>query len=77
MSSSLTPTHRSDSVVLTHFAEFLDLTCASTPDVNCAVETDSQDICAGPVYEVEVEVIVELRSIEYLEWDFGNLASRL
>ena len=47
---------------------------AGGPDVDGAVESDSEDVVAGPVYKVKVEVILELRGIEDLEGYFRDFA---
>ena len=48
---------------------------AGVPEVHSGTQTNCQQVLRGPVEEVEVEVVLEFRSIQHFERSFRDLAS--
>lgn len=40
---------------------------ASTPQIHATAQTDAEDVLRGPVHQVQIEVVLQLRSIQNLE----------
>ena len=75
MRAFLRPRDGSDSIVLRNFTQSRDLLRFGGPDVNRASEANGQDVAAGPVDKVQVEVIFEVWSVQHFErdlWDFPD-----
>mmetsp|Transcript_45852 Transcript_45852/g.139263 ORF Transcript_45852/g.139263 Transcript_45852/m.139263 type:complete len:444 (+) Transcript_45852:221-1552(+) len=62
---------RDDVVVLGEVAQLGDLGGARGPEVDARAEADCQNIQGRPIHEVQVEIILERRSVEHLERDLG------
>ena len=58
----LDPIQRCDHVIVAgEIGEFGDLRCFCRPQIDARCETDTKDICFGPVDEVEIEVVANMR----------------
>jgi len=51
-----------------------DLAGAGTPQVDAGSQPDTQQVARWPVHQVEVEVVLQLRSIQHFEGNLGDLA---
>lgn len=51
-----------------------DLAGAGTPQINTGSQADTEQVTRRPVYQVEVEVILQLWSIQHFEGDLGDLS---
>lgn len=49
---------------------------AGTPQVDAGSQAHTEQVPRRPVYQVEVEVVLQLRSVQHLEGDLGDLAGR-
>lgn len=70
----LAPANTSDLVIHRHLTELVDLASVGRPNVHTSVQADSQHVLRTPVDEVQVEVILKLWGIQYLEWNLVDLA---
>jgi hypothetical protein len=64
------PPHCSGGIGHTQVAQLVDLGVACIPEVDARGEADGQEVLCGPIYEIEVVVILESRGIEYLDGYF-------
>ena len=72
------PGHGSHRVaVLREVAEPGDLAGAGAPQVDGRAEPDGEHVLRRPVDQVEVEVVLQLGSVQHLEGDLRDLAHRL
>ena len=53
-----------------------DLARAGVPEVDSRAEPHGQEVESGPVEEVEVEVVLELRGVQHFERGLGYLAGQ-
>ena len=74
MVALVAPTDAGDGVLVLKLAEFRNLAGAGGPDVDGAVETNSDDILARPVDQIKVEVVGELWGVKYLVRSLGDVA---
>lgn len=49
---------------------------AGTPQVDAGPQAHAEQVPRRPVYQVEVEVVLQLRSVQHFEGDLGDLAGR-
>ena len=54
-----------------------DLAGAGRPQVDAGPEAHTQHVLAGPVDEIQIEVVLELGGVQDLEGDLGDLARGL
>jgi hypothetical protein len=75
------PFHRRDDVDrlgrVAQVAQLRHLRRARAPQVHAAAEPNAQHVLRRPVYEVEVEIVLQLRRVENFERDAGYPAWRL
>lgn len=50
---------------------------ARAPQIHAATQADAQHVLRGPVHQVQVEVVLQLRRVQNLEGDPRDLARRL
>lgn len=67
MLTSVAPANASDLVVVWNLKQLFHLRSAGAPDIDSPIKPDCQHVLAVPVDEVQVEVILQLRGIKYLE----------
>jgi len=54
--------------------QFCDGSVVSRPEVHACAKTDTENVCAAPVDEVEVEVVCKVWSVEYAVRRFAHCA---
>jgi hypothetical protein len=74
MLTSVTPSNTCDLIISRYFTKFLNLGCASAPDINCSVKSYCKYVLRTPIYQIEIKIIFELRSIKYFEWHLVDLS---
>lgn len=72
VATALDPGDTGNEVVVGEFAELGDFARGGVPHVDAGAETDAQDVGGAPVDEVEVEVVGEFGSVQYLVGYFGD-----
>lgn len=61
----MNPGHGADRVVgVGEVAEAVDGGVVCGPEIDAAAETDAEDVCAGPVDEIEIKVFCKLWCVE-------------
>ena len=53
------------------------LTSTSTPQVDTRAQPHTEHVLRRPVHQVEVEVVLQLRGVQHLEWDLRDLTHSL
>jgi hypothetical protein len=72
----LNPAHTGDSIVL-QLTELSNSARLGVPHVDGVSQTDTQDVAAAPVNQVQVEIVLQIWSIEDLERDLVDVAGLL
>lgn len=73
MLAAVAPADAGDLIVL-ELAQLFDLGCTSTPYINCSIQPDGKHILSTPINQIKIEIILQLRSVKYLEWNFVDLS---
>lgn len=71
VANSLNPGNAGDGVFLAEVAELGDFAGVGVPHVHTRAETDTEDVGAAPVHEVEVKVVGELGGVQNFVRDFA------
>mmetsp|Transcript_26655 Transcript_26655/g.84844 ORF Transcript_26655/g.84844 Transcript_26655/m.84844 type:complete len:297 (-) Transcript_26655:20-910(-) len=72
--TSLRPRHGRDAIVGAEVAQLGDLARAGAPQINARAQADRENVHGGPVHQVEIEVVLQRRRVQDLEWRFCDLA---
>ena len=76
MKATLYPADAGD-VIAVEFAQLVDLSGFSTPEINTVSKADRQYVIWAPVDEIEVEVVCQLRCVKNLIGNFAHRSRRL
>lgn len=74
MISSVWPLHTSYRIILTEIVEFCNLTWSSRPKIDARAQTHCKHVCRRPIHKVEIEIVLEGRSVKNLEWNLWDLS---
>jgi len=62
------PLHARYAVIGPDVAQLSDFAVHSRPKIDTGAEANGEDILCGPVDQVQIEIILEARGVQYFKW---------
>lgn len=74
MLATVAPANACDRVISWQLAQFFNLRRASAPYIHRSIQPHCKYIASAPVYQIKVEIVLQIWSIENLIWHLVDFA---